>query len=195
MGRALARANAFVSKWTPDPMFVPVDAACDMVAVARHFRINSLAVAVAASLFQRVARRMETSVEITNAVEHVLAHGIAHANLLVTPAGTFCLDASAPIHCKVAYAMCLSLAVKALYKPASVPRYMYAFSLKSILYFMDGSSIRTEDAVKGEMWLLGMLDWTILHVTREAQAVVRAERSALLKAQAAATACAMKTSG
>lgn len=181
----LRRANAYIRASTPmGRSFVPLDKKCAMLKAASVFRVRVLSVALAASLFQRVCRRLRdaglmdpdapppenpTPVE---AAGYYMRKGFVCGEKLFCDGRTFGapLNTSSPTmveetyECNwalVAYAVCVNLAVKAVH--CITPR-KRGYCINALL-----SSIRwqlsPDDVLNAELWVLQILDWDVVPVS------------------------------
>lgn len=191
------RANRYVSLYAPaGNSVVPLGPKCAMLHVARKFQINTLAVALGASLFQRVASADASPCTYTDVVRAGMDRFICDRPGHRTQPLVFecvLLDGAAggdewPV---VMLACCLHLAVKLTHVPTNVPWQLGGhYKLRAVLRNLLGFSPTITTLESMEAWILFTLKYHLVDGTKQLQRKLDEDLAAMRKRCHTHTPCA-----
>ena len=172
MCRTLQDANTLVAHRSPlGRAYVPLASDCGVYQAARDLGVDALAAAAAASMVQRVHRgvcahhAMHGVFPGTNhTVPFLMAWGASRCSFVDGP----CFHAAnLPIPwpepatwALITYVVCVHIAVKAV---GSVRPYE-DYTMSALMQHTVGMTLCEEDALTAELWVLSVLDWTLLQM-------------------------------
>lgn len=165
----------FIRRFAPErDVFAPPNRECQMLTRAIHLNVHPMAVALGASIFQRVSRKVLAQPTFADAQRYVLGDGANDGfkgylfrGLYIQPhrlfhGDTFGIPKEGMVFLDsiVAYALCVNLAAKYVHEPME-------YSLPSLLskWGLDMTSIQAT-LYGAEMWLLEQIEYSFLCLTR-----------------------------
>jgi len=136
--------------------------------MAHEFHINTLAVALAASMYQRVYGNIITyhlqGCHMSMVEQSVMAYGLR----------AFLADDNFGFRDPVInmgnrwaatlYVLCLHLAVKATHKPTDAPKALGRYSVNNMLLYLGAPTLHTDDLLGYELAICTVLKWDITPV-------------------------------
>ena len=136
--------------------------------MANEFHVNTLAVALAASMYQRVYGHIITyhlqGCQMCMVEQSVMAYGLR----------PFLVDDSFGFRDPVInmgnrwaatmYVMCLHLAVKATHKPTDAPKALGRYSVNNMLLYLGAPTLHPSDVLAMELAICTVLKWNIAPV-------------------------------
>lgn len=159
------------------PGFIPVGGGCQVLNTAFEFQISAVAVALAASYYQRLvaAAACCSGKGVLQAwdawLDGVVAEG-GEARFVAAlpgcPTRTLVfvakLRSQADMWPMVVYAACLHIAVKMVHHPHTTPRRVGRYSFRNLLVHLVGIRLHAEDVAPLESWVLRRLKYDLLRL-------------------------------
>ena len=155
---------------TAGPAFVPVGRDCLVLKAAREFHIGCLAVALAASLYQRTVAAIPTKWQMVGPAQAkwdgFLESAVCPDSVCRFMVESVCkplvfearVRSGEDLWPTVVYAACLHMAVKALHRPQVPPKRLGAYSFGKILMHVCNVKLHANDVRHIESWILRRLD-------------------------------------
>lgn len=161
--------------------------------MAHEFKISTLPVAIAASIYQRVYGRIlmdqMQGKQMSMMAQSVLAYGM-RAFLVGDTFGFREPIVTWGNRCAMTlYVVCLHLAVKAVHMPRNAPVRLGGYRLNNMLHYLGAPTLHNLDVLQMELEICDMLDWDIVPVlipedTRQAKRDARGSPCSVLMEQA-----------
>lgn len=167
-GSALARANAWVAAHAAfDADYVPVGRGCLVLRLARSFGIHTVAVALAASYYQRVHEALADAPADCPLADILLPHGVVRftwpnfeGRSPMVFQGAFRGEEDRwPL---VVLTVCLHVATKVTHAPRNSPRALGGYGFSHLLRELLGMRLRDRDMYTMEMWVLWLLKFRVV---------------------------------